>query len=255
MAGRLKDKVAIVAGAGSRGPGMGNGKATAILFAREGAKVLCVDADIARAQETVQSIQQEGGTAQGFGADVTRAAECRAMVDEAVSRWGGLDILHNNVGVESRLDLMETTEQEWDRVMTVDLKSMLLATQAAVPAMEKRGAGAITCVSSIAAMVGHGRTAYAAAKAGVIGFVTSVAVQLGPKGIRVNGIAPGQVWTPMVERLGAEARERRRRASPLGTEGSGWDVGWGAVYLASDEARWVTGHILVIDAGLTLTTR
>jgi NAD(P)-dependent dehydrogenase (short-subunit alcohol dehydrogenase family) len=255
MARRLKDKVAIVAGAGSRGPGMGNGKATAILFAREGAKVLCVDADIARAQETVQSIQQEGGTAQGFGADVTRAAECRAMVDEAVSRWGGLDILHNNVGVESRLDLMETTEQEWDRVMTVDLKSMLLATQAAVPAMEKRGAGAITCVSSIAAMVGHGRTAYAAAKAGVIGFVTSVAVQLGPKGIRVNGIAPGQVWTPMVERLGAEARERRRRASPLGTEGSGWDVGWGAVYLASDEARWVTGHILVIDAGLTLTTR
>jgi len=255
MAGRLKDKVAIVTGAGSRGPGLGNGKATAVLFAREGAKVLCVDAEISRAEETVHLIQQEGGTARGFAADVTRAAECRAMVEEAVSRWGGLDVLHNNVGVESRLDLMETTEQEWDRVMTIDLKSMLLATQAAVPAMEKRGAGAVTCVSSIAAMVGHGRTAYAAAKAGVIGFVTSVAVQLGPKGIRVNGIAPGQIWTPMVERLGAEARERRRRASPLGTEGSAWDVGWGAVYLASDEARWVTGHILVIDAGLTLTTR
>ena len=255
MAGRLKDKVAIVTGAGSRGPGIGNGKATAILFAREGAKVLCVDAELARARETVQSIRDEGGSAHGFAADVTRAAECRAMVDEALARWGGLDILHNNVGVESRLDLMETTEQEWDRVMAIDLKSMLLATQAAVPAMEKRGAGAITCVSSIAAMVGHGRTAYAAAKAGVIGFVTSVAVQFGPKGIRVNGIAPGQVWTPMVERLGAEARERRRRASPLGTEGTGWDVGWGAVYLASDEARWVTGHILVIDAGLTSTTR
>jgi NAD(P)-dependent dehydrogenase (short-subunit alcohol dehydrogenase family) len=255
MAGRLKDKVAIVAGAGSRAPGIGNGKATAILFAREGAQVLCVDADIARAQETVQSIQQEGGIAQAFAADVTRAAECRAMVDEAVSRWGGLDILHNNVGIESRLDLMETTEEEWDRVMAVDLKTMLLTTQAVVPAMEKRGAGAITCISSIAGMVGHGRTAYAAAKAGVIGFVTSVAVQLGPKRIRVNAIAPGQVWTPMVERLGPEARERRRRASPLGVEGSAWDVGWGAVYLASDEARWVTGHVLVIDAGLTLTTR
>jgi NAD(P)-dependent dehydrogenase (short-subunit alcohol dehydrogenase family) len=138
--------------------------------------------------------------------------------------------------------------------MAIDLKSMLLATQAAVPAMERRG-GAVICVSSIAAMVGHGRTAYAAAKAGVIGFVTSVAVQLGPKRIRVNCIAPGQVWTPMVERLGPEARERRRRASPLGTEGTGWDVGWGAVYLASEEARWVTGHILVIDAGLTATTR
>lgn len=255
MAGRLKDKVAIVTGAGSRGPGMGNGKATAILFAREGAKVLCVDAELARAEETVRMISSEGNTALALAADVTRAADCGAMVRFAVERWGGLDVLHNNVGVESRLDLMETTEEEWDRVMAIDLKSMLLATQAAVPAMEQRGAGAITCVSSIAAMVGHGRTAYAAAKAGVIGFVTSVAVQLGPQRIRVNGIAPGQVWTPMVERLGPEARERRRRASPLGTEGSGWDVGWGAVYLASDEARWVTGHILVIDAGLTLTTR
>jgi NAD(P)-dependent dehydrogenase (short-subunit alcohol dehydrogenase family) len=255
MAGRLKNKVAIVTGAGSRGPGIGNGKATAILFAREGAKVLCVDAQLDRAQETVEAIQGEGNVAQAFAADVTRAADCKAMVEEAARSWGGLDILHNNVGVESRLDLMETTEQEWDRVMAIDLKSMLLATQAAVPAMEKRGAGAITCVSSIAALVGHGRTAYAAAKAGVIGFVTSVAVQLGPKGIRVNGIAPGQVWTPMVERLGPAARERRKNASPLGTEGSGWDVGWGAVYLASDEARWVTGHILVIDAGLTATTR
>jgi NAD(P)-dependent dehydrogenase (short-subunit alcohol dehydrogenase family) len=255
MTGRLKDKVAIVTGAGSRGPGIGNGKAAAILFAREGAKVLCVDVEAARAEETAKVITAEGNTALAFAADVTRATDCRAMVEHAVSTWGGLDVLHNNVGVESRFDLMETTEQEWDRVMAIDLKSMLLATQAAVPAMEKRGRGAITCVSSIAAMVGHGRTAYAAAKAGVIGFVTSVAVQLGPKGIRVNGIAPGQVWTPMVEALGPQARERRRRASPLGTEGSGWDVGWGAVYLVSDEARWVTGHILVIDAGLTATTR
>ena len=255
MAGRLNGKVAIVTGAGSRGPGIGNGKASAILFAREGAKVLCLDAELARAEETASTIVGEGNVAQPFAADVTRAGDCKAMVEHAVKSWGGLDILHNNVGVESRLDLMETTEQEWDRVMAIDLKSMLLATQAAVPAMEQRGAGAITCVSSIAALVGHGRTAYAAAKAGVIGFVTSVAVQLGPKGIRVNGIAPGQVWTPMVERLGPAARERRKNASPLGTEGSGWDVGWGAVYLASDEARWVTGHILVIDAGLTATTR
>ena len=255
MAGRLKDKVAIVTGAGSRGPGLGNGKAAAILFAREGAKVLCVDTELARAEETVKTIAGEGNTARAFAADVSRTADCKAMVREAAERWGGLDVLHNNVGVESRLDLMETTEEEWDRVMSIDLKSMLLATQAAVPAMEKRGGGAVICVSSIAALRGHGRTAYAAAKAGVIGFVTSVAVQLGPKGIRVNGIAPGQVWTPMVERLGAEARERRKRAAPLGTEGTGWDVGWGAVYLASDEARWVSGHILVIDAGLTATTR
>jgi NAD(P)-dependent dehydrogenase (short-subunit alcohol dehydrogenase family) len=234
MSGRLAGKVAVVTGAGSRGPGVGNGKAAAILFAREGARVLCVD-------------QVK------FAADVTRAGDCRAMVEAAAHRWGGLDILHNNVGIESRHGVMETTEEEWDRVMAVDLKSMLLATQAAVPAMERRGAGSIICISSVAGLRGYGRTAYAAAKAGVIGFVKSVAVQLGPRGIRVNAIAPGTVWTPMVEDLGDQARERRRRATPLGTEGTAWDIGWGALYLASDEARWVTGQVLVIDAGLTAT--
>src|SRR5881409_4200435 len=254
MSGRLSGKIAIVTGAGSRGPGLGNGKATAILFAREGAKVFCVDQMKERAEETVGAIRAEGGEALAHAADVTRAAECAAMVKTAVEQWGGLDILHNNVGIESRKDLLDTSEEEWDRVIGVDLKSMFLATQAAVPAMVRRGGGAVVCVSSIAGLRGYGRTAYATAKAGVIGFVRSVAVQLGPKGIRVNAIAPGPVWTPMVQDLGPDARERRRRASPLGTEGTGWDVGWGAVYLTSDEARWVTGQTLIIDAGLTLTT-
>lgn len=224
-AGRLAGKVAIVTGAGSRGPGLGNGKATAILFAREGARVLCADAVKERAEETV-----------------------------ALGGWGRLDVLHNNVGVESRRGLFDTTEEDWDRVMAVDLKSMLLATRAAAKAMVERGGGAIVCVSSVAAMRGAGRLAYSAAKAGVIGFVRSVAVELGPRGVRINAIAPGPVWTPMVESMGEAARERRRRATPLGIEGTGWDVAWGAVYLASDEARWVTGQTLVIDAGITLTT-
>ena len=251
MADRLRGKVAIVTGAGSRGPGLGNGKATSLLFAREGARVLCVDHMKERAQETVALIQGEGGTAEAFAADVTRFADCEAMVADALARWGGLDILHNNVGIESRHTLLDTTEDEWDRVMAVDAKSMFLATKAAVPAMDARGGGSVICVSSVAALRGYGRTAYAAAKAAVIGFVKTCAVQLGPKGIRVNAIAPGMVWTPMVSDLGDEARERRRKASPLGTEGSGWDVGWGAVYLASDEARWVTGQTLIIDAGVT----
>ena len=177
------------------------------------------------------------------------------MVEAAVARWGGLDVLHNNVGIESRKDLLETTEEEWDQVLEVDLKSVFLATRAAAPAIVARGGGSVICVSSIAGHRGHGRTAYAAAKAGIEGFVRTVAVQLGPQGVRINAIAPGTVWTPMVEGLGPEARERRRKASPLGTEGTGWDVGWGAVYLASDESRWVTGQVLVIDAGLTATTR
>jgi NAD(P)-dependent dehydrogenase (short-subunit alcohol dehydrogenase family) len=255
MAERLKGKVAIVAGAGSRGPGIGNGKATAILFAREGARVLCVDAVLERAEATVGIVGQEGGDAVAFAADVTRAEGCRAMVAAAVGRFGGLDILHNNVGIESRRDVMDTTEEEWDRVMTVDLKSMFLATQAAIPALIERGGGAITCVSSVAGLRAHRRTAYAAAKAGVIGLVVTLAEQLGPHGIRVNAIAPGMVWTPMVADLGEAMREQRRLKSPLGTEGTGWDVGWAAVYLASDEARWVTGHTLVVDGGVSVTTR
>jgi NAD(P)-dependent dehydrogenase (short-subunit alcohol dehydrogenase family) len=254
MAGRLAAKVAVVTGAGSRGPGLGNGKATAILFAREGARVLCVDVVEERAEETVAAIRGEGGTAEPFAADVTRADDCTAMVEAAVRRWGGLDVLHNNVGIESRKDLLDTTEDDWDRVMSIDLRSMFLATRTAVPAMIARGGGSVVCVSSIAGLRGHGRTAYATAKAGVIGFVRSVAAQLGRQGVRVNAIAPGAVWTPMVEDLGPAARERRRAATPLGTEGSGWDVGWAAVFLASDEARWITGQTLVVDGGLTITT-
>ncbi|HEX2500317.1 MAG TPA: SDR family NAD(P)-dependent oxidoreductase [Methylomirabilota bacterium] len=255
MGDRLRGKVAIVTGAGSRGPGLGNGKAAAILFAREGARVLCVDQALPRAEETVGLIRAEGGEAVGLAADVTRADNCRAMVEAAVARWGGVDVLHNNVGIESRTDLLETTEEDWDQVLEVDLKSVFLATRAAVPAIIARGGGSVICVSSVAGHRGHGRTAYAAAKAGIEGFVRTVAVQLGPRGVRVNAIAPGFVWTPMVEGLGPEARERRRKASPLGTEGTGWDVGWGAVYLASDESRWMTGQVLVIDGGLTATTR
>jgi NAD(P)-dependent dehydrogenase (short-subunit alcohol dehydrogenase family) len=255
MSGRLQGKVAIVTGAGSRGPGLGNGKAAAILFAREGARVLCVDRVLERAQETVDRIAAESGVASAWAADVTRAEDCRRMVSLAAERHGPPDILHNNVGVESRKDLLEVTEEEWDHVMTVDLKSMLFATQAVAPSMEARGSGSVICVSSVAGIRGYGRTAYATAKAGVIGFVRSVAIQLARKGIRVNAIAPGPVWTPMVEELGAEARERRRRATPLGTEGTGWDVGWAAVFLASDEARWITGQTLVVDGGLSISAR
>ena len=248
MSGRL-DGSAIVVTGGAAGLGL----AYARRFLREGACVFL--ADIVDPADAVASLDA-GDRAAGGRVDVASAASVDAMVAAAERRLGRIDVLVNNAAVFATLTprpFEAIPEEEWDRVMAVDLKSMLLATQAAVPDMERRGAGSIICISSVAGLRGYGRTAYAAAKAGVIGFVKSVAVQLGPRGIRVNAIAPGTVWTPMVEDLGEQARERRRRATPLGTEGTAWDIGWGALYLASDEARWVTGQVLVIDAGLTAT--
>jgi NAD(P)-dependent dehydrogenase (short-subunit alcohol dehydrogenase family) len=258
MAGRLAGKVAIVTGAGSSGPGMGNGKATAILFAREGAQVLCVDQALGRAEETVAVIREEGGVATAHRADVTARAECVAMVRAAVERYGKLDVLHNNVGIGTPQTLRQVTEDEWDRQMAVNVKSVLLSIQAAIPALEANGGGSIVNVSSIAGLRygGANLTAYSATKAGVIGLTLSAAGQLGEKRIRVNCIAPGLVYTPMVAPLlTPEAREARRQSGMIADEGTAWDIGWAAVYLASDESRWVTAQVLVVDAGITATMR
>ena len=261
MADRLAGRVAIVTGAGSRSEGIGNGKATAILFAREGARVLCVDQVIARAQETVDAISSEGGEATAFAADVTKVTDCEAMVAASLNAYGDVDILHNNVGISSTQGVGEITEDEWDQVLAVNLKSMVLTTQAALPALERSGRGAIINISSIAGLryssgMAVKNTAYAASKAAIVGLTTTMAGQLAPKHIRVNCIAPGQVYTPMVAgRIDQETRQKRRLAGLLQTEGTGWDIGWAAVYLASEEARWVTGQVIAVDAGVTITTR
>jgi NAD(P)-dependent dehydrogenase (short-subunit alcohol dehydrogenase family) len=256
MVARLAGKVAIVTGAGSSGPGIGNGKATAILFAREGANVLCVDQQIERAEETCAIIREAGDSASAFAADVTRRADCAALVGAAVERYARLDILHNNVGIISNHDIRTVTEDAWDHIMDVNLKSMVLTTQAALPALEEAGGGSIINVSSIAAlrvMPGRGM-AYQASKAGVVGLTISLAGQLAEKRIRVNCIAPGQVYTPMVEALiTPDGREHRRLSGLIQDEGTAWDVAWAAVYLASDESRWVTAQVLVVDAGITAT--
>jgi len=256
MAGRLAGKVAIVTGAGSRGEGIGNGKAASVLFAREGASVVCADNVAARAAETVDMITSEGGTASVFECDVAHRDGCQALDAAAMQRYGRLDILQNNVGIPSNQGLAEITEDAWDNVMGVNVRSMVLMAQAVVPHMERLGSGVIINISSIAGMRAYPArsTAYTTSKAAVIGLTMALAGQLGGERIRVNCIAPGQVFTPLIaERIDDVGRERRATSGLIKDEGSAWDIGWAAVYLASDEARWVTGHVLTVDAGITVT--
>ena len=252
---RLEGKVAIVTGAGSSGPGIGNGKATSVLFAREGAKVLLVDAVLERAEESLMMIREEGGEASAFQADVTKIEECQAMVEAAIERYGRVDILDNNVGMSMRGTVVDVSEGDWDRIIAVNLKSAILASGAAIPHMKEVGGGAIINVSSIAGLRAHSQTPYTTTKAAVQGLTFSMAADHGKDNIRVNCIAPGLLHTPMTApRMTDEQREQRKSAAPLGTEGTAWDVAHAAVFLASDEARWITGIVLPVEAGLTMTT-
>ena len=253
MVDRLKDKVAIVTGAGSSGPGVGNGKAAAILFAREGASVLCVDLFEERAQETAGIIKGEGGDASVFQADVTRQADCERMAAAALERYGRIDILQNNVGIPSRQGLGEITEDEWDRVMAVNVRSMIMAAQAVAPHIAD--GGAIINLASIAAVRAYppASTAYTTSKAAAMGLTVALAGQLGERRIRVNCVAPGQVYTPLVAgRLSDEGRHARSTSGVIKEEGTAWDIGWASVFLASDESRWITGQTLFVDAGISI---
>ena len=250
---RLEGKVTIVTGAGSSGPGVGTGKAMSIRLAREGAKVLLVDRVTRQAEETLATIREEGGEASVFEADVTNAEDCRGMVEAAQERYGGLHILVNNVGIMfAPSSVVDVKEEEWDRVLNVNLKSMMLTSKYAIPRMIESGGGSIINISSTGGLRGssNSRIAYNTSKGGVIALSTTMAVQHGRDNVRVNCIAPGPIYTPMVAgEMTEEMREFRRLATPLGIEGTAWDIAWAAVFLASDEARWITGVVLPVEAG------
>ncbi len=251
----LTGKVAIVTGGGSAGDGIGNGRAACILLARAGAHVLVIDRELALARRTVEMIEEEGGSAVAASYDVTTSEQCAAMVEDAVSRWGRIDCLDNNVGIGSKGSVVEETEANWARVMHVNVDTMFLACKHAIPAMIRTaGGGSIVNISSISALRPRGLTAYSVSKGAVIALTQAMAVDHGPQGIRVNCVFPGPVYTPMVYARGMteQARDTRRRASVLGLEGTGWDIGAAVRFLLSDQARFITGQVLGVDGGATL---
>lgn len=265
LAGRLQGKVALVTGAGSVGPGWGNGKATAALFAREGAKVVALDLNRDAAEETRSVIAGEGGECLALSGDVTKDGDVARVVAATVEHFGRLDVLHNNVGTAVLGGPVEVSEADWDRIFAINVKSVFLCCKHALPHMEKQGSGSIVNVASIGAIrdIGVTYVAYAASKAAVIGATKSVALQYAGKGIRCNVILPGLMDTPHIRgpmgaAYGGEIDRMladRHARSPTGKMGTGWDVAHAALFLASDEAQYVNAVELLVDGGITQTIR
>ncbi len=251
----LAGKVAIVTGGGAPDAGIGNGRAAALLLARAGAKVMVVDILREAAEQTVSMIAAEGGTAASFVADVAEESQCKALVEAAVREFGRLDFLDNNVGIGGRGSVVNTPVDLWRRIMQVNVDSMFLVSRYAIPAMvETAGGGAIVNVSSISALRPRGLTAYSTSKGAVIALTRAMAVDHGPQKIRVNCVAPGPIYTPRMYtgQMTPAGREARRKASVLGLEGLGWDIGHAVRFLLSAHARYITGQTLVVHGGASL---
>ncbi|QRF61825.1 SDR family NAD(P)-dependent oxidoreductase [Variovorax sp. UC122_21] len=263
MTRRLEGKVALVLGAGCVVDDWGNGNAAAVAFAREGARVVCVDMNEAAAARTAGLIHAEGGEAIHAAADVADAAQVNAVVDEAMRRYGRIDVLHNNAGINTRGGVVETAEEDFDRVFDVNVKGAYLSCKAVIPIMKAQGGGSIIHVSSIASITwtGHPIVSYQASKAALNHLTRMIAVQHGPDNIRCNSILPGLIDSPRVhvtmlsfydgdvERM----REARSRCVPMKRMGDVWDVANAAVFLACDESKYITGAALPIDGGVTCT--
>jgi NAD(P)-dependent dehydrogenase (short-subunit alcohol dehydrogenase family) len=263
MAQRFQDKVVIISGAGSVGPGWGNGRAAAVLFAQEGAQVYGVDRDLAAMEETAARISETGGSFTPVECDVTSLAAVRDMVADCHARFGRIDVLVNNVGGSAAGGPVEMSEDTWDTQVDFNLKSVFLTCKHVLPVMEAQGGGAIVNLASTSGIrwTGSAQVAYAASKAGVIQFGRVVAVQYAAKGIRVNTVVPGQMHTPMVEvrlagqRTGGDVDaliKQRVARIPMGFAGDGRDTANAVLFLASDEARFITGTELVVDGGMSV---
>jgi NAD(P)-dependent dehydrogenase (short-subunit alcohol dehydrogenase family) len=262
MTGRLAGKVALITGAGSVGPGWGNGRAAAVLFAREGAKVFAVDLNPDALTDTVSHIDGEGGTVHTHTCDVTDSASVAGAVAACRETFGSVDVLVNNVGGSRPGGPAELSEEDWTAQLDYNLTSVYLTCRHVVPVMREQGGGSIVNTASTSGIrwTGSAQVGYASAKAGVIQLSRVLAVQHAPDGIRANTVVPGQLHTPMVEARLANQREggdvealleRRQARIPLGFMGDGRDTAYAALFLASDEARFVTGTEIIVDGGMT----
>lgn len=263
MSARLQGKVALVTGAGSVGPGWGNGRAIAVRFAQEGAKVFALDRNADRMQETVRLVGEAGGEIATTTCDVTQSDSIAAAVAACLERFGRIDILVNNVGGSAAGGPVEMTEEVWDAQIDHNLKSVFLSCKHVLPLMQAQASGAIVNISSTSGMrwTGSAQVAYAATKAGVIQFSRVTAVQYAKAGVRINTVVPGQLYTPMVDvrlakqRTGGDVTEllkQRQSRIPLPFMGDGRDTANAALFLASDEARFITGTELVVDGGMSV---
>ena len=262
MTGRLDGKVAIVTGAGCVGPGWGNGRAAAVMFAREGARIFAVDRDSEAMDETVARIRVDGGEVRTHLCDVTDGGQVAAMVSACVEAFGTVDILVNNVGGSAPGGPVALSEEAWDRQIDTNLKSVFLTCKHVIPVMEAGGGGAIVNTASTSGLrwTGAAQVGYASAKAAIIQFSRVTAVEYAKKKIRVNTVVPGQMHTPMVEtrlagqRAGGDLEAliaSRIARIPLGFMGDGRDTAAAALFLASDEARFITGTEIIVDGGMT----
>jgi len=265
----LAGKVAFITGCGSQAEGWGNGKAIAVTFARQGAAIFGVDRDAAAAQETRRIVESEGGTLLVGVGDVTYKATVDALVADCVARFGRIDILVNNVGLSLPGDPATMSEDTWDSQMDVNLKSVFLCCKAVLPLMEAQGKGAIVSIASTAAIryTGKPQAGYAAAKAGLVQFSKVVAVDYARRGVRLNCVLPGLMNTPMVEKIARDFASsetgmdraaffrRRHEQVPMGHMGEAWDVANATLFLASDEAKYVTGTEILVDGGLCAAIR
>ena len=263
MAGRLEGKVAIITGAGCVGPGWGNGRAACVRFAEEGARVFAVDLKAVPMEETLERTRAAGGEIRPHLCDVTNRTSVEAMVEACLKAYGRVGVLVNNVGGSARGGPVDMDEETWDRQIDFNLKSIYLTCRSVLPQMERQGAGAIVNTASTSGLrwTGAAQTAYASAKAGVIQFGRVLAVEYAPKHVRVNTVVPGQLHTPMVEarlagqRMGGDLEAllaSRLKRIPLGFMGDGRDTANAALFLASDEAHFITGTEIVVDGGMTV---